>query len=484
MFIKDWINGIKDKRVLVVGLGRSGLGAANLLASFGAKVSVTEKKGLEDLKEYIERLDPSVVVHAGRHAEELFRMADLIVISPGVALDIEPMKVVTRGEVPVIGELELSFNTVTTPFIAITGTNGKSTVTTLVDIMLRKGGFRTICGGNIGNALTGEILKIVGNQARSTLRSEAGELKVDYIVAEASSFQLETIAKFKPRVAAILNITPDHLDRHKDMNTYISAKSRIFENQGPEDYLILNADDQETMKLYSEKLKMQNAKISKIYFFSRKKEVEGIYFKDGVIYYNLPNSKLRAPNSKLIPANEIKIKGVHNLENAMAASAIALVSGCPAQAVRDVLVDFPGLEHRIEFVEEINGVSFINDSKGTNVGAVVKSLESFQEIILIMGGRDKASDFSILKDLVRQRVKALILLGEAKGKIAEALGSLTETVFVKDMREAVEISAAKARRGDVVMLSPGCTSLDMFRDFEDRGRKFKEAVKELKGALL
>ncbi|MBI5026916.1 MAG: UDP-N-acetylmuramoyl-L-alanine--D-glutamate ligase, partial [Nitrospirae bacterium] len=306
---------------------------------------------------------------------------------------------------------------------------------------------------------------------------------LDFIVAEVSSFQLETIAKFKPRVAAILNITPDHLDRYEDMNAYINAKARIFENQGPEDYLILNADDPETMKVKSEKLKVRSER-PKIYYFSRKREVEGVYLKDGMICCNFIDSSLVTRHSSLIAASEIKIKGVHNLENAMAASAIALVSGCPAQAVRDVLVDFPGLEHRLEFVEEIDGVSFINDSKGTNVGAVVKSLESFQGIILIMGGRDKASDFSILKDMVRQRVKTLILLGEAKEKIAKALGSFTETVFVRDMREAVEISAAKARRGDVVMLSPGCASFDMFRDFEDRGRKFKEAVRELKGALL
>jgi UDP-N-acetylmuramoylalanine--D-glutamate ligase len=308
-------------------------------------------------------------------------------------------------------------------------------------------------------------------------------LSPNYIVVEVSSFQLETIDRFKPKIAAILNITPDHLDRHENMEDYINAKARIFENQGAEDYLILNADDPVVKKVESEKLKVKSEK-PKVIYFSCNKEVEGIYFKDGRIYYNFPDLSLVTYHSSLMNVDEIKIKGIHNLENTMAASAIALISGCSVEAVREVLREFSGLEHRVEFVNEVNGVRFINDSKATNIGAVIKSLENFEKVILIMGGRDKDGDFSVLEDLIKKKVKLLILLGEARQKIARTLGNITETLFADDLKRAVELSISRASDGDTVLLSPGCASFDMFVDFEERGRKFKEAVKEIQNSKI
>ncbi len=505
-------NTFKHKNVLVVGLAKSGTGVANLLSSFGAKVSITDTKPRRYLETNIKKLLPSINVITDGNPEGIFETADLIVVSPGVPLNIPSLvHAKTRG-IPVIGELELAYQVIksgvkelpTPHFIGVTGTNGKSTTTTLIDLMLRKSGFRTMLGGNIGNALTEEIIKIVRGQSPQATRrggesgvgsqeSKMEDFKLstinsrftmtDYIVAEISSFQLESIKEFRPGIAAILNITPDHLDRYNTMEEYINAKAMIFENQRYGDCLILNADDPVVKKVESEKLKVKREKPG-VFYFSCNKEVEGVYSKDGRIYCNFPDSlpvtaRLSLPKSRpspLMDVDEIKIKGVHNLENAMAASAVAFISGCSWRGIRDVLKDFPGLEHRLEFAGEVNGVRFINDSKGTNAGAVIKSIESFKNIILIMGGMDKKSDFSVLQDLIRKKVKALILFGEAKEKIAGAIGGLTEILIVNDIKEAVKFSMSRALSGDVVLLSPGCASFDMFTDFEDRGRKFKEAV--------
>ncbi len=523
---------VKDKNVTVVGLARSGIGAANLLSELGADVTVTDIKKEDELKDFIPKLRPSVRLVLGTHPEDIFLSSDMLVISPGVPLTITPISNAKARGVPIIGELELAYQIITSNlfnpstsqiipphpplvkggkggFLAVTGTNGKSTTTALLDFMMKKGGFETILGGNIGNALTEEILKIVKSQ-KSEVRPptcppllrggfEGGcslnsglNSSLDFIVAEVSSFQLESIKDFRPKVASILNITPDHLDRYHSIEEYSDAKARIFENQKEDDFLVLNRDDPETMKVASEKLKVRSEK-PKIFYFSRRKEVNGIYLKDGRIYCNFPlitgtvpilpplaGKSGTVPSVPLINADEIKIKGVHNLENAMAASAMALLADCPIKAVIDSLREFPGLEHRLEFVKELNGVKYFNDSKGTNIGAVIKSLESFKEpVILIAGGRDKAGDFSILRHLVRERVKAVVLIGEAGEKIRRALGDLAETVMAKDLREAVNISRNMALKGDIVLLSPACASFDMFANFEDRGMQFKKIVMEM-----
>lgn len=493
-------NKFKGKNILVVGLARSGTGAANLLSELGARVSITDKKSPDLLEDRKKQLLPAVKFIEQDKAEGIIDSVDIIVISPGVPPYIPLLVKANIKGIPVIGELELAYQVMksavssqqsgmgkalprnfkqTPAFIGITGTNGKSTTTTLVDLMLKEAGHKTLLAGNIGNALTEELLKTVetGFKPVSTCP--------DFIVLEISSFQLETIEEFRPNVAAILNITPDHLDRYDSMEDYTDAKARIIENQTPDDYLVLNADDAEIKKVVSDKSKVKIEK-PKIIYFSSMKKVEGAYLKDGIIYFNLPESvagRLHA-KSLQIHADDIRIKGAHNIENAMAASLMALVSGCGPDAVRKVLKNFPGLEHRLEFAGDINGVRFINDSKGTNVGAVAKSLSDFENIILIMGGLDKGSDFSVLGDLIESKVKLLILIGAAADIIAEAVGSRTETRKVSGLEEAVATAMSAASSGDIVMLSPGCASFDMFKDFEDRGRKFKNAVKAFKKMQL
>lgn len=489
---------IRNKKILVFGLARSGVGAANLLVNLGAEVTATDRKTDGELGEYIKLLSPYVKRCLGNYPLHL-NGTDMIVVSPGVPLSIEPIQIAQRKGIKVIGELELAYQIISnqstthgqsashqTKFLAITGTNGKSTTTTLLDLMLRKAGSSTILAGNIGNALSEEIYKIIssgrlqvtGNDNNSSLVN-CNSLP-DYVVAEVSSFQLESIDRFKPEGAAILNITPDHLDRYHSMDEYSEAKAAIFRNQDKNDFLVLNADDHETMKLYDAGVRMQDAGCPRVYFFSRQKEVEGVYFKDGFVCCSIASSELATRKLKLIHVDEIRIKGVHNLENAMASAAMALLAGCLPDAVTEALREFNGLEHRLEFVREIDGVRYINDSKGTNIGAVLKSIEGFSEpVVLIAGGRDKAGDFSPLKPLIREKVRAIVLIGEAAEKMSAIFGDIVTTVVVSDLEEAINRAREMAEKGDVVLLSPACASFDMFRDFEDRGRQFKDIVKRL-----
>ncbi len=473
---------IEGKRVTVVGIARSGVGAANLLAELGASVTITDLKGEGEVRPYIRQLHPSVRVVLGSHPEDIFIDADGIILSPGVSSDLPQAARARERGIPVIGELDLAYRIasrgVSRPscppliregrggFLAVTGTNGKSTTTSLLDAMMRESGFETILGGNIGTALTGHILTAVRRRQ-----------SVDYIVAEVSSFQLETISTFKPRGAVITNITPDHLDRYHTIDAYREAKANVFAYQTAEDFLVLNDDDPMTRDLYRERLQGRSGSAPDVFFFSRSHPVKGMYVRDGFLFCDFGERGDVPSGYPLLAVDDVRITGVHNLENAMAASAMALLAGGRAEAIQRTLREFPGLEHRLEIVREIDGIRFFNDSKGTNVGAVVKSLESFpRNVILIAGGRDKAGDFLLLRDIVRERVKVLVLIGEAREKIARVLGDVTETVFAEDLRHAVDISRGKAARGDTVLLSPACASFDMFADFEDRGRQFKEIV--------
>ncbi len=466
---------LKDKKVTVVGLARSGVGAANLLAALGAGVTVTDMKTEEALETAVRRLSPAVQRSLGGHPAELFSSADMLVVSPGVP-EIRQIAEARSKGVPVIGELELAWRVLqeaaaagqkTIPFLAITGSNGKSTTTTLLDLMMRRHGYATVLGGNIGNALSEEFLAIM----------QAGAPLPGAVVAEVSSFQLEGIDTFRPHIGAILNITPDHMDRYASREDYSRAKARICMNQSAGDYLVLNADDPETMRLYDAGLYPENVRGPEVFFFSRRRPVSGVYAQAGMVYMSIGTATAQA----LIPAEDIAIHGVHNLENAMAASAMALLAGCGPEAVTAALKEFTGLEHRLEFVRELAGVRYINDSKGTNADAVLKSLEGFtQPVVLIAGGRDKAGDFSVLREIVTRKAKAVILLGEAAEKIGAALYDTVRLVRAASLAEAVRTAQGLAEAGDVVLLSPACASFDMFRDFEDRGRQFKQQVMELK----
>ncbi len=446
---------MKRKKVTVVGLARSGVGAANLLSSLGASVTVTDMKAESELKENLGRLSSNVARALGSHPDELFTGADLVVVSPGVPLASPSMRNALASGVEVIGELELAYRISDSPFIAITGTNGKSTTTTLVGEMLKAAGMKAYVGGNLGNALTEEPERLTGQ---------------DYVVAEVSSFQLEAVRQFRPKVSAILNITQDHLDRYPGIAEYTEAKAQVFVNQHGDDVLVLNADDPPTWAL-------RDRASCKVVPFSRKADLaEGVFVHDGVI----TNTYFTFTAAQIMPVDDVRIRGVHNLENALAATAIALAAGVQSSFIATVLREFPGLEHRLEFVRELDGVTYINDSTGTNVGAVEKSIESFKEpVVLIAGGLDKHSDFAPLKPLVKERVKRLILIGKATDVMEEALGNQTDTVRAGSLEDAVKKAKDAARPGDVVLLSPACASFDMFKDFEDRGRQFKDIVRKL-----
>jgi UDP-N-acetylmuramoylalanine--D-glutamate ligase len=437
----------RGKRVTVVGLARSGVAAARTLDSLGAIVTATDKKPLDLLGPQAQALAGGrIAIEAGGHPDRVFSEAGLIVLSPGVP-KLPQILAARQSGVPVISELELAWLLSDAPYIGITGTNGKSTVTTLTGLMLERAGKKALVAGNIGNALTEDVPALSGN---------------DWIVAELSSFQLEDIETFRPRVAAILNVTQDHLDRYRDIAEYGEAKTRVFMNQRKEDVLVLNFDDP-LVRSYAKRT------AATVIPFSRRLRLSpGACVLDGRLTYN---------HRRIMRVSDVRIKGVHNLENALAAAALSFAAGADREAVAETLLEFPGLPHRLEFVREKDGVSYINDSKGTNVGAVMKSVEGFaQPLILIAGGLDKGSDFSPLYGLFKNKVKLLILIGAAADKMAGALGAAAETVLAGSLQDAVRLASSKASRGDAVLLSPACASFDMFRDFEDRGRQFKEAV--------
>ncbi|KJR42435.1 UDP-N-acetylmuramoylalanine--D-glutamate ligase [Candidatus Magnetoovum chiemensis] len=477
---------IKDKHYVVLGLARSGVGACNLLLSLGAKVTVMDKKEKRELDKFIAKLNPAAKIYSGGFDDNIINKADVVVVSPGVALTNPSIVKAKQNGVRIIGEFELAYQIVqktrkksAASFLAITGTNGKSTTTTMVYEILKTSGLNAMIGGNIGLALTEEVHKMLDKCS-----DEDPDATIpDFIVTEVSSFQLESIETFKPKGAAILNITPDHLDRHASMDEYINAKCRIFEKQDALDFLVLNADDPVTAELARKKIPAQKG--VEIVYFSRKNKVKGAFINNNVICFNLPEHEILCPELILselpiLKVDDFKVKGVHNVENAMAASLMALLSGVSVENIRNTLLNFIGIEHRMEFVAEINGVKYVNDSKGTNVSAVEKSLESFSvPLILIAGGTDKGLDFTALRPYIKGRVKALVLIGAAKDKIKAAIGDLTDTVIAQTMEEAVVKSSEIAESGDVVLLSPACASFDMFKDFEHRGRVFKKAVHNL-----
>lgn len=476
--------------VLVLGLARSGLSVANLLKSAGYDVTVSDSKPYPEIETFASKLLKGVKVVAGEHPLSLLDGIDSIVLSPGVAVNIPILTEAKRRGIPVLSEVEIAYQALekfkdNMPFVdflhlSVTGTNGKSTTTTLLYELIKANGFNVILAGNIGTPLSEVVHRFIETESIHDYPD------VYFFVTELSSFQLETIQSFKPYGSTILNITPDHLDRYKDMSEYVEAKCRIFKNQTVEGFVVLNADDPYTKDIEGKIASMENP--PKVFYFSRKKKTNGAYFRDRRIHINIPDKKIerllfKVDNlSKKMTLNPegFKLRGVHNIENIMAAVLMAVLSGCRKDPIETTLECFEGLEHRLEFVRELEGVTYINDSKGTNIGAVAKSLEGFNTpVILIAGGRDKSSDFKLLRPYVKGRVKALILIGEAADKIAKALRGCCEIYRAEDLRYAVLLAKDIAVRGDTVLLSPACASFDMFRDFEDRGRQFKEIVRGL-----
>lgn len=453
---------LKGKKVTVVGLARSGVSAARLLHAVGADVTVADAKEEAKLAEAMTCLDRRAIrVIVGSGYESALDEAQVVVISPGVPTGLSILNKARARHVPVIGELELAFGFLNAPVIAVTGTNGKSTTVTLIGLLLKEHGKRVFVGGNLGTPLS--------EAALNTYRSGAQGVPYDYVVAEVSSFQLETIARFRPWIAALLNITPDHLDRYPALAPYVAAKARIFENQTSDDYAVLNHDDERT-------LAFRNGLRAHELGFSRTGSMKEGAFLDG----DQLVLSFKGQRQSICKISEIRIPGAHNVANAMAASMVAHVCGCPPDVMRRVLSTFPGLEHALELVRERDGVRFINDSKGTNVDATMKALESLDRpIVLIAGGKDKGGDFGKLRDVVARRVKRLVLIGEAAPRIQQVLEGLKPISHAPSFRDAVQVAAQSAQSGEVVLLSPACASFDMFADYQDRGRQFKALVNGL-----
>ncbi len=438
-------------KTIVIGMGRTGIAAANFLAAQKIPVTLIDAKPRTELEEAIRALDPAVHTSFG-HSEPPAD-AERIILSPGVDIHAPFLQEARKHGVEIISEVELASRFTKTPVIAVTGTNGKSTVTTLIGNILKRAGKKIAVGGNLG----APFIRL--------LREEP----VDYFVLEISTFQLEGVKTFHPRLAMILNITPDHLDRHKTFEEYAALKGEIASCQTKEDALILNSDDKNA-------LDQGKNKSSRKFCFSMSHEVEeGAFLRNDIIV-----SRFNGKDKNLMSVRELKPAMQCQVENALAAVAVTALLGTPPDDITGAIREFPGLEHRIEWVRTVRGIDFVNDSKGTNVGSVNKSLTSFSRpVILIAGGKDKGGDFRSLKLIFKEKVKHLVLIGETKNKFRQILNGSFSYEDAEDMEDAVTRAVEKAQPGDVVLLSPGCASFDMFKDYVERGNRFKDIVNRL-----
>jgi UDP-N-acetylmuramoylalanine--D-glutamate ligase len=451
---------LKGKKVLVVGLGKSGLAAALFLRRRGAQVTVSDLRSAEVLgKEIPSLLEAGIVVEAGGHGLLTFRRQDLIVVSPGVPLSTPELVQVRNLGLPIIGELELAARFLKGKVLAITGSNGKTTTTTLCGEIFSAAGLNPLVAGNIGLP----VIDVVDQSTESA-----------WSVLEVSSFQLETTESFHPHVAVILNITPDHLDRHGTFENYAAMKEKIFANQTGTDYLILNGDDSTVQQAASRTR-------SQVLWFSRSKIVRcGAFLLDGMVMFRPTEQEKPIP---VLPLAEIPLKGEHNIENVLAAVCAACVAKIPTQTIAQTIGSFHAVEHRLEFVAAIHGVDYYNDSKATNVDATAKAIASFPgNIHLILGGKDKNSDYTQLNALLRARVKTVYTIGSAAEKIESQISGVTRIIHAGTLEAAVDQAAGQAVAGDVVLLAPACSSFDQFENYEQRGKVFKQAVLARQGA--
>jgi UDP-N-acetylmuramoylalanine--D-glutamate ligase len=466
---------LKNKRVLVVGLGKSGLAAALFLRDRGARVTVSDTRSAKELaKEIPALLEAGIMVESGGHGLLTFRRQDLIVVSPGVPLDTPEVAQAQTFGLTVIGELELASRFLQGEVVAITGSNGKTTTTTLVGKIFADAGLKTLVGGNIGLPVV-ELVEAQNREADSSASPRNDNHVISdkrvWSVLEVSSFQLETTVEFRPKIALVLNITPDHLDRHKTFERYAAAKAMITAQQTPDDFLVLNAENKPT-QMMAAKTRAQ------VYWFSAARQIkQGAFVHGESIWWAAKEGGKPEP---VLPVAEIPLRGAHNVENVLAAVCAAKLAGIASETIRASVASFHAVEHRLERVRTLRGVEYYNDSKATNVDATLKAVASFPGgIHLILGGKDKNSDYTLLAPLLRERVAAVYTIGSAAEKIERELAGVVKMVSARTLQNAIEGAAAAAEAGDVVLLAPACSSFDQFENYEHRGRVFRECVMQL-----
>jgi len=454
----------KNKKILVVGLGVSGQAAVAFFLKRGACVTVTDRRDESLIRKILQprRFGPevkNVACYGGDHPEKIFQEQDLIVISPGVSLDLPGLNLARQNKIPILGEFGLASELLRVPMIAVTGTNGKSTTVTLIAEILKKAGYKVALAGNIGLPLLEVVLE---------------NKKLDWVVAEVSSYQLETVRRFRPKVSVLLNVTDDHLDRYSSLQAYGEAKLKIFGQQTPRDVVIFNADDPFLKK------GVQRARARKMGFSAgvatiERKNIVGIYFANRSVFY------VRGRDREEYPLENVHLMGLHNVENIMASIAAAREAQVSSKVIQKTLESFKGLPHRMQFVRDYKGVRYYEDSKATNVDAVVKALTSFKprQVVLIAGGRDKGGSYEPLRQIAREKLNLAILIGEARDTMAKALSGTVEIEKKEDLPSAIALATRRAKRGDVVLLSPACSSFDQFRDYKERGQLFQRLVKNL-----
>lgn len=447
---------LTGKKILVIGLAVSGTAAVDLLLNYGAEVYAYDMKNPAELHQLTAGVEQrgARIYAGGERPPVAAGVYDFAVISPGIPEETPLVQELVRNGIRIIGELELAYlaKSAGVEILAVTGTNGKTTTTALLEHIFRKAGRPAVAGGNIGVALS----QLVQSFAEGV------------IVAETSSFQLDAIERFRAHIAGIINITPDHLDRHKNMTNYVRAKAHIFVNQDENDYLVLNFEDKAVRELAN------YARAGTCYFSTERILNKGVYVRSGMIVFAGGNQVL-----EICPVRALSLRGKHNLENILCAVGMSCLAGLDPVLIGEALRDFPGVRHRLEEIALYDGVLYINDSKGTNPDSTIKALDAFEQpIVLIAGGRDKGSDFTSLAKLIASRAKALVLLGEARDKIRAAVEeeNFRDIYEAADLAEAVARARELARSGDVVLLSPACASWDMFRNYEERGDLFREQV--------
>jgi UDP-N-acetylmuramoylalanine--D-glutamate ligase len=450
--VKRLLMNIRGLKFLVIGLGKTGIATTRFLIGQGARVLITDTKNPMELAEVLTELKSlSPDVEFAGYDPAALADVDMVIPSPGVPPASLLLSEAVRRNISIMSELELAYRFLKTPVIAITGTNGKTTTTTLIGNILSNAGKSVFVGGNIGNPLIGYV---------------NSDQNADYAVVEISSFQLQWIQQFRPYISVLLNTTCDHVDYHGTFEAYRAVKARIFENQTKEDFAVLNGDDPQALDL-KEHIAPQT-----LVFSTTKYVRDGMFLDHNTLALRLPDVQ-----EEEYPLDMIKIPGLHNIENCMAAIMAARLCNCSPDSVKRTIESFTGIAHRIEFTAEKQGVLYYDDSKGTNVGAVVRALESFsQPIILLLGGRDKEGDFETLAPLIKERVKELVLFGEARQRINDLIGGIVKTTAAATLREAIETAKQNAVSGDIVLLSPGCASFDEFSNYKERGRFFKEIV--------